>query len=200
MNAVEHIVECYFRYCKGCFTLSDVKIPGGNNRQCDLLAYNMKTLEQYHVESSVTHQENWCPDTEKLRGIFDKKFRGVPPRREGSKTDFAKGKNYFENILQAYQDVGLDPQKIQRVFITWEVADADNLDRFLTEYKQRYDVSIQVWSFRDKILPELTAKVSTSNYDDEILRTLSLIRQRELQASAPNGHLRIISELKQKLS
>lgn len=37
---VEHIVENCFRYCKGCFTMADVKVYGGNNRPCDLLAYN----------------------------------------------------------------------------------------------------------------------------------------------------------------
>lgn len=160
MNAVEHIVECYFRYCKDCFTLVDVKIPGGNNRQCDLLAYNVKTQEQYHAESSVTHQENWCPDTKKLSDVFDKKFRGVPPKREGNKTDFAKGKTYYENILQVYRKVGLDPSKIQRVFIPWEVADGDNLNKFLAEYEQESGLNIKIWYFRDKILPELIEKVS----------------------------------------
>jgi len=98
--------------------MADVKIPGGHNRQWDLLAYNVATQDQYHVENSVTHQLNWCPNTEKLSGIFDRKFRGVPPRREGSKTDFTKGKTYFDNILIAYQRVGLDPSKIQMVLVT----------------------------------------------------------------------------------
>jgi hypothetical protein len=165
--------------------MADVKVPGGNNRQCDLLAYNAATQEQYHAESSVTHRENWCPDTKKLSDIFDKKFRGVPPRREGSKTDFAKGKTCYENILRAYRDVGLDPSKVRRVFITWEVADPNNLAGFLAEYEQKYGVHIDVWGFRDRILPELTNKISTSNYDDEVLRTLSLLRQRELQTRQP---------------
>ena len=199
MNAVEHIVECYFRYCKGCFTMVDVKIPGGNNRQCDLLAYNAKTQEQYHVESSVTHQENWCPSTKELSEIFDKKFRGVPPKREGKNTDFVKGKTYYENILQSYQSVGLDLRKLQRIIVTWDVSDATNLDGCLVEYEQKSGLHIQVWSFRDKILPELTEKISTSNYDDEILRTLSLLRQRDLQISTSNFKDKTLSQLRQKL-
>lgn len=181
MNTVEHIVECYFRYCKNCFTITDVKVPGGNNRQCDLLAYNIKTQEQYHVESSVTHQENWCPSTEDLPEVFDKKFRGTPPKREGKKTDYAKGKAYYSNICETYRRVGFSPRKIKRVFITWKVIDENNLSKLLRKYKKQHKINVLVWSFRDVILPELINRVSTSNYDDEVLRTLSLLRQRNLQ-------------------
>jgi hypothetical protein len=161
--------------------MADVKIPGGNNRQCDLLAYNVATGEQYHVESSVTHRENWCPSTKELRDIFDRKFRGMPPKREGSNTDYAKGKSYFEHITQIYENVGFDPLKIQRVFVTWTVADEDSLGDFLADYEQQHHIKVDVWSFRDKILSELMDKISTSNYDDEVLRTLSLLKQRDLQ-------------------
>src|SRR2546421_409691 len=123
MNAVEHIVECYFRQCKECFTMTDVKIRGGNNRQCDLLAYNVATQEQYHIEVSVTHGMNWIPRTkelliERLRETFDKKFRGTPQKREGERTDFTKGKIYLEKILQTYRDMGFEPSKVKRIFVT----------------------------------------------------------------------------------
>ena len=50
---------------------------------------------------------------------------------------------------------------------------------------QKHGVHIEVWRFRDKTLPELTEKVSTSNYDDEVLRTLLLLRQQQLQTRRP---------------
>jgi hypothetical protein len=161
--------------------MTDVKILAGNNRQCDLLAFHVLTKEQYHVESSVTHRENWSPSTIELSDIFDKKFRGVVPRREGSNTDYAKGKTYYDKIIQTYINVGFDPQKIQRVFITWIIKDEGNLENFLANYKKLHDIKILVWSFRDRILPKLIEEISTSNYDDEVLRTLSLLQQRELQ-------------------
>ncbi len=34
----------------------DVKVKGGNNRQLDLLAYNLLEDAQYHIEASVTHE------------------------------------------------------------------------------------------------------------------------------------------------
>lgn len=181
MNAVEHIVECYFRQCRGCFTVTDVKIQAGNNRQCDLLAYNLITQEQYHVESSVTHSTRWIPSVERLREIFDRKFRGAPPKREGAKTDYTKGKSYFECIVQAYRNVGFEPEKVRRVFVTWVVQDVDALKLLLDEYLSEHNIKVEVISLRDEILPELVEKVSTSNYEDEILRTFSLLRQRDLQ-------------------
>jgi hypothetical protein len=182
MNAVEHIVECYFRYCKGCFTMTDVKIRGGNNRQCDLLAYNVASQEQYHVESSVTHSTSWLSSiVEELRGKFDIKFRGTSPQREGKNTDYAKGKTYFDNIVQTYQAIGFDPSKVQRVFVTWTIPDEEALVKMLADYRAQHGMSIEVWSLRDSIIPELLNKVSTGNYDDEVLRTLSLLRQRDVQ-------------------
>lgn len=181
MNAVEHIVECYFRYCKNCFTMSDVKIVGGNNRQCDLLAFNLATQEQFHVESSVTHDLNWLLSDSGLSEVFDKKFRGVAPKRDGGKTDYAKGKTYLDNIHKTYSNVGFDPAKVQRVFVTWSLREETVIETLLTEYAVKYGINIQVYLFRDQILPELMSKISTSNYEDEVLRTLSLLRQRDLQ-------------------
>jgi len=184
MNAVEHIVECYFRYCKSCFTMTDVKIHAGNNRQCDLLAYTVTTQEQYHVESSVTHTTGWLSSILKqLHADFDRKFRGVPPQREGTNTDFAKGKTYFDNILQTYRAVGFDPEKIRRVFVTWTITDIEATNQLVREYHTQHKIKVEVVSFRDTIVPELLDKISTSNYEDEVLRTLSLLRQRELQTT-----------------
>lgn len=72
MNTTEKIVEAYFRLCKNCFTYPDMKVINGNNRQLDLLAYNLMDNSQYHIEVSVTHQENWCPTPEQLVDMFDK--------------------------------------------------------------------------------------------------------------------------------
>jgi hypothetical protein len=161
--------------------MTDVKVIGGNNRQCDLLAFNLASQAQFHVESSVTHDPNWLPSNDALRGIFDKKFRGIAPKREGERTDHVKGKTYFDNILQTYRSVGFDPPKVQRVFVTWGLRQETTLQSFLTSYAEEHGIQIQVYLFRDQILRELMDKISTSNYEDEVLRTLSLLRQRDLQ-------------------
>jgi hypothetical protein len=42
---------------------------------------------------------------------------------------------------------------------------------------------IEVLSLRDCVLPELKDAIGTANYDDEILRTLGFMKQRELQTT-----------------
>lgn len=181
MNAVEHIVESYYRICKKCFTMHDVKIPSGNNRQFDLLAVNLKDGSQFHVESSVTHDLGWCPDTNELREDFDRKYLGVPAKREGSKRDFTKGKTYRQQIWSAYTLFGMTPNNLQRVWVCWMVKDGANLAPFLETYEKENGIRIQVKSLRDEIIPELQKAVETANYDDEVLRTLSLLKQMERQ-------------------
>lgn len=176
MNAVEHIVEAYYRICKGCFTIHDVKIPSGNNRQFDLLAVNLKDGSQFHIESSVTHDLGFSPDTNELKENFDKKFLGAPTEKEE-----LKGKNYRQPILNAYTLLGMAPDKLQRVWVCWTVKDAANLASFLDTYEKEKEIRIQVKSLRDEIIPELQKAVETANYDDEVLRTLSLLKQMEKQ-------------------
>ncbi len=190
MNAVEHIVEAYYRICMKCFTMQDVKIPAGNNRQLDLLAVSLLDGEQYHVESSVTHVLRWCPDTNQLRQFFDRKFRGAPANREGPKRDRAKGKTYEPQILDAYRSVGIDPDRVNRIWVAWTFKDSAAVPAFLDSYCAESGLRIRVTSLRDEIIPALQRAVATSNYDDEVLRTLSLLKQMENQAQPgpTDGH------------
>jgi hypothetical protein len=187
MNATEHIIESYFRLCRGCFTYSDRKVLGGNNRQFDILAYDLKKRIQYHVEVSVTHQLNWCTTRDELEAGFDKKFFGAPPMRKssaGGATDYEKGKSYFLQIEEAYRDAGFSPEEVKRVWVCWIVKGEENSKPITFQFqsghlKKTYE--IEVLSLRDFILPNLEDKIGTAHYDDEILRTLGLLKQRESQ-------------------
>ena len=181
MNAAEHIVEAYFRLCLNCFTRSDVKVIRGNNRQLDLLAINMLNGTQYHVESSVILGLSFAFHTKHLTEAFNKKFRGFPAERPGKNTHFAKGRTFSEEIHETYKSVGFSPEKLQRVWCGWIVADDSNLNQFLADYKQETGIGVTVLSFRDEVIPKLQATVATSNYDDEVLRTLSLLKQRDVE-------------------
>jgi hypothetical protein len=181
MNTVEHIVESYFRLCRQCFTYGDVKVEDGNNRQMDILAVSLVTGDQFHIECSVTHREHWCPTAEELVAAFEKKFSGIPPKRDGVNTDSTKGKNYGGVIGAMYSRLGLDLGKIKRIWICWTVKDPDNLNLHVRNYHMRTGYIVEVISFRDCILPELMNAVSTANYDDEVLRTFSLIKEWQKQ-------------------
>jgi hypothetical protein len=182
VNTVEHIVDCYFRICRRCFTMNDVKVISGNNRQFDLLAINIIDGQQYHVESSVTHSWDWFTELHALTQELDRKFFGVPAPKDGANTDFAKGRNYRKQIDEMYCLLGLNPEKLNRVYCVWALPVFDRLNEQLFEYSlERKVPPIQVVSFRDTILPELEKSVGTANYEDEALRTLSLLRQRQIQ-------------------
>jgi len=184
MNTTEKIVESYYRLCLGCFTMADMKVINGNNRQIDLLAVNLNTNKQYHVEVSVTHQENWCPTPDELFAEFEKKYFGAPTKREGKNTDYALGKTYEKQIYKTYESVGLNPQSIKRVWVCWTVVDADDIEHQMEQYCKKKGLKkddIEILSFRDVIIPSLLKKVATSNYEDDVLRTLSLLQQFEKQ-------------------
>ena len=115
MNAAEHIVESYFRLCRGCFTFPDRKVVRGNNRQLDILAYDLKHRLQFHIEVGVTHRLTWCSTREELRAEFQKKFLGAPPEpvsSGGGATDFERGKSYFSQIEETYIEAGFSPADV----------------------------------------------------------------------------------------
>ncbi|QYG00150.1 hypothetical protein [Massilia sp. NP310] len=189
MNASEHIVDAYFRLVLGCFTLGDKKVVKGNNRQLDLLAYHLKTREAFHIEVAVTHQMNWCVRLEELGPHFDKKFFGLPDERKGAAngtTDFEKGKVYWEQINATYEDVGFEPDQVKRVWVCWIIKGADGAAPIETQFYSKHlnrTFPIQILSLRDFVLPRLQDKIGTANYDDELLRVLGFVKQRELQTA-----------------
>lgn len=194
MNAAEHIVDAYFRLVRGCFTLADKKVIKGNNRQLDILAYHLRSRDAFHIEVGVTHQENWCLSVEELGPQFEKKFFGAPPERkgaEGGATDFEKGKSYWNQITATYEEVGFSSEEIKRVWVCWIVTGADGRAPIDVEFQSKHlnrSFPIQVLSLRDFVLPQLQDKIGTANYDDELLRVLGFVKQREIQSSvAPNN-------------
>jgi len=188
VNAAEHIVDAYFRLVRGCFTLADKKVLSGNNRQLDILAHNLKTSEAFHIEVGVTHRENWCLPVEDLGPQFEKKFFGVSPERKGAsngKTDFEKNKSYWKRIEATYEDVGFDPAKVKRVWVCWIVTGADGREPIEVEFYSKHlglTFPIQILSMRDLVLPKLQDQIGTANYDDELLRVLGFVKQREMQS------------------
>ena len=184
MNTVEHIVESYFRLCEDCFTYTDVKVVDGNNRQMDILAISLEKKQQFHIECSVTHRLKWCPTSAKLVTEFRKKFSGIPTEKAGLNTDSSKGKKYSVAIAKTYRRLGLDGRNIKRIWICWEVQDPENLEDCLNAYRIETGEDVAVISFKKVILPKLMEAVTTANYDDEVLRTFSLIKQWKKQSAS----------------
>jgi hypothetical protein len=194
MNSTEHIVDAYFRLVRCCFTSPDIKIDKGNNCQFDLLAKNLVSGENYHIEVGVTHIEKWCPTVRSLEDQFKQKFFGYPQTRSGPNTDSSKGKKYTEAIRETYKTYGLDFNDITRVWCCWSVKDSKSPDielanlfeEITSKEKLKKFKPLQYLSFRDEVLPKLIERVKTSNYDDEILRTFSLLNAFDMQKSKLN--------------
>jgi hypothetical protein len=190
MNTAEHIVETYYRIVRKCFTVSDIKILQGNNRQIDMLAFQPSDKKFYHIEVAVTHCENWCLSDEEIQDKIEYKFFGKArnSRPENLKTDFAKGKSYIEQIKKTYNLYGVDFNEVIRVWCSWYFKVEDRQIKKLKDtLAQSYNLSasnFELLSFRDTVIPDLSDAIGTSNYDDEILRTLSLLNQYKMQRNS----------------
>jgi hypothetical protein len=186
MNTVERIVLCYFQTVHRCLVASDVKVPGGNNRQFDLLAYSLCDRAQYHVETSVTHHLNWCPTLAQVEEIFRRKFFGVPRKKDGKNTDFERGRNYLGQIKAAYAEYGFEYDQVTRVLCFWKVRDAtpEAVVAHMRGVARGYglpDPKCELLSLRDNVLPKLTESVEKSNYEDDVLRMISLLKEQRRQ-------------------
>lgn len=187
MNTTERIVETYYRFVKKCFTVTDVKIIAGKGKQIDLFALDRHNNMAYHVETSVSLEEGWMPTLEQLTPTIKYKFMGHPSPRTnaGPKTDVARGINYLDNILDTYRAYGVDVRRVKRVICFWGVRATEQEQlKYLREQENVFGLprnSLAILLFRDEVIPSLRDTVGKANYDDDILRTFSLLKQYELQ-------------------
>jgi len=185
MNTTEHLVEAYYRQ-KGCFTATDIKVDNGNNRQFDLLTFDIKANKICHIEVSVTHSINksWIRPLDNITNEVRFKFFGIPKnkRPDNQKTDYAKGKTYLEPIKSTYSKFGINYKDVTRVWCTWCLSENDksNIDKWKQSMANEFNLkpdNFEILLFRDEVLSTLLNNIGTSNYDDELLRTLSLISE-----------------------
>jgi len=183
MNTTEHLVETYYRQ-KGHFTVTDVKVENGNNRQFDILTFDNKAKKFYHVEVSVTHALKWIRPLESISEEVRFKFFGIPKnkRPENLKTDHAKGKTYLEPIKATYAKFNIEYENVKRVRCTWCLSNVDipKVDNWKISMASEFNLqpdNFEILLFRDEVLTNLLNKIGTSHYDDELLRTLSLISE-----------------------
>jgi hypothetical protein len=190
MNAAERVVECYFRYCRGCLTIPDVKIKGGNNRQIDLLAWNQKQKIAFHVESSVTLSGKYFNKSSSWKHpftIFQNKFFGQPKALQNhSHIPHINDKEYAK-VKSTYTTYGFDAAETRRVWVCWNLLDYKVSKSELENYFHLRSVEkhlFEVISFRDEIIPKLQKEIGSSNYEDDVLRTFSFFAERDDQIGA----------------
>ena len=184
MNTSEQIVEAYFRICRDCLTVPDVKVPGGHGRQLDLLAYCLRENRQYHIEVHVSHAREFAMSLNKLFTTLSSKFLGTPTKKE-LKSRRQKS-SYIRNINDAYRVFGFDPIRVERIWVCWELPTVKGFAEQLANYnlgEELNDNPISILSFREEIIPSLKKRVKTAHYDDVSLRTISLFKQGKRQGN-----------------
>ena len=190
MNAPERIVETYYRMVKHCFTMPDVKVIAGNNRQIDLLVFCPASNLYYHVETAVTHVRHWNYSESELAREVNFKFFGAPRQQDTAnpRTDAARGKTYLQPIKDTYVSCGVDFESVVRVMCGWEFSDGAAQTVWRDSSAREFPPDrLELLSFRDQVIPQLKAVVGPANYDDDILRTLSLLTQYEEQSREQAG-------------
>jgi hypothetical protein len=107
----------------------------------------------------------------------------LPLREKQRRSSFPL--SYLKQIDATYKSVGIDPKNIQRVFVCWIIKDEGAWATTLAEFQKKHGFGMSIVSFRDTILPALRDAVGTTNYDDEVLRTLSFIKEQDSQTKKP---------------
>lgn len=187
VNTGERIVEAYFRYCRGCLTIPDVKIPGGNNRQIDLLAWNPKDRVAYYVESSVVPSGRYFNRSGRWKNpfaIFQNKFFAQPKDRQIRSFVPPASDSEYQKVKQTYELFCFDPLSLHRVWECWNLSDYGISIQDVNAYFAERGIpteQVAVVSFRDTIIPGLQGKVGSSNYEDDVLRTFSFFAERDDQ-------------------
>jgi len=117
-ETTEKIVESYFRYCRDCATMTNIKCSA--QHEIDLLAVDLETGKRYHVESSVHVGAGFSKLTNKP---FDPKM--LKDRVKGPVMRRTLG--FFDQVKFSATDVvtklakyGFHPGAYSKVVVTWD--------------------------------------------------------------------------------
>jgi len=159
-----HIVERYMQLVKKCFTMTNVMLGGG--KEVDLLAYNPRTNEKYHIEVRVTIGRGFrlrMKDTQTKDG--SKHRRGLDTLNEIKFTP----QIVVNNVKEIFGD-----SEYMKVLVVWDVQDCNVNEQAKDNY------NIEVWKISN-IIKEMMKEIGTKPYRDDVLRTVQLISKMNTQ-------------------
>jgi hypothetical protein len=109
MEPEVHIIEKYFQLIKQCFTMTNIRLKGG--KEIDLLAFNPRTGEKYHVEARVSTTSAF-----KLR-LHDTKLKDGRVHRRGLDF-FNKQKFNHPTVLKKIHEL-FHSEKYRKILVIW---------------------------------------------------------------------------------
>lgn len=165
MDTAEQIVEAYVRYVRGCATIPNVGCPGQG--EIDLLAINPKTLERFHIETSVSISGSFSKLTGKPFDEALAKDRVKAPEQRRTVGFFVCRKFADPGVLGVLAAHGFVPGNYRRVIVTW-AATAE-----AREQAESHDVDL--WDF-PTVIRGIATYISgrSCHFGDDTLRTLHL--------------------------
>jgi len=163
MNTVERVVDAYFRLCRQCFTMHDVGIVPNDNRKFGLVAINMCSGSQYHVECAIHYCTEWQPTEDELLDEFDRKFFGIP---------------WSYEVFNGYRNIGINPGLVERIYCCWLPPKLSGLKEMLHRYSVIRGIrTLKIVSFHEEILPQVQEVSALSRQENDALKILGLLRK-----------------------
>ena len=117
-ETTEKIVESYFRYCRDCATMTNIKCSA--QHEIDLLAVGLKNAAQYHVESSVHIGVGFSKLTNKPFDPAMLKDRVKGPVMRRTLGFFDQVKFSATDVVSKLDQYGFCPGTYFKVVVTWD--------------------------------------------------------------------------------
>jgi len=132
----------------------------GGGKEIDLLAYNPRTREKYHIEVRVTIGRGF-----RLR-LIDTQTKNGRKHKRGLDT-LNEIKFIHPTVTNKVAEI-FRSSDYRKVLVVWEVQDSKVIEQAKAVY------GIEVWKISD-VLNEMMKEIGTKSYRDDALRIVQLI-------------------------
>lgn len=165
METTERIVEAYVRYIKHWATIPNVRCEG--QYEIDLLAFDPKSGDRYHIESGVSVSGSYSKLTDKPFSASDLKKRVQKAGQRRTLGYFVDRKFGQPSVLKTLRRFGFNKGNSSKVIVTWGWREG-----VLAAAKKR---GVILWDFRD-LMREMADEFKNKRayFTDDTMRTLHL--------------------------
>ena len=174
MEASEKVVESYFRFVKGYFTIPNLRCKGQKEVDLKGMRYNNGSIERIDVEVSMTTSGGFAKLNAKPYSHELKKTRSGSPSESVKIGYFIEEKFNHSDVIATLKDYGFEEDNYQKILVFWDwEADVESIaDKY----------AIRLVRFND-ILHEMQDKFGkeTAYYSDDTVRLLQLLKKSEMK-------------------
>lgn len=120
MEASEKVVESYFRYVKGYFTIPNLRCRG--QKEVDLIGMKESDgkIQRIHVEVSVTTSGEFNKINAKSYSEAKKKTRGGSASERVKIGYFTDSKFNDSNVLSTLKGYGFSKDNYEKIIVSWD--------------------------------------------------------------------------------